>query len=137
MWPKTPKLLEDIRDAAAFIRETVRGRTLEDYQRDRLLRQAIERNFEIIGEAIHRLNQHDPDTTARISKHRRIVDFRNVLIHGYDLIDHRVVWSTIYEKVRYCWRRSRRSCAGQSEGCGKRAVSSREGGGHPNTMGVP
>ena len=59
MWPKTPKLLEDIRDATAFIRETVQGRTLDDYQRDRLLRQAIERNFEIIGEAIHRLTQHD------------------------------------------------------------------------------
>ena len=99
MWPKTPKLLEDIRDAAAFIREVVRGRTLDDYQRDRLLRQAIERNFEIVGEAIHRLTQHDPDTAARITKHRRIIDFRNVLIHGYDLIDYRVVWSTIDEEV--------------------------------------
>ena len=39
------------------------------------------------------------DTAARISKHRRIIDFRNVLIHGYDLIDHRVVWSTIAEEV--------------------------------------
>src|SRR5436853_7918679 len=98
MSPKTPKLLEDIRDAAAFIRETVRGKSLNDYQRDRVLRQAIERNFEIIGEAMNRLTQGDPDTAARISKHRRIVDLRNVLVHGYDLIDHRVVWSTIDEE---------------------------------------
>ena len=57
MQPKTPKLLEDIRDAAAFIGEAVRGRTLQQYRSERLLRQAIERNFEIIGEAINRLAQ--------------------------------------------------------------------------------
>jgi len=99
MQPKTPKLLEDIRDAAAFISEVAKGRTLDNYRRDRLLRQAIERNFEIIGEAVNRLLQHDPETARRITKHRRIVDFRNVLAHGYDLIDHRIVWSTIQEEV--------------------------------------
>ncbi len=99
MRTKTPKLLEDIRDAAAYIRDLAQGRTLEDYRRDRMLRQTIERNFEIIGEAVNRLAQHDPDTAARIGSHRQIVDFRNVLIHGYDLIDHRIVWSTIVEKI--------------------------------------
>jgi uncharacterized protein with HEPN domain len=99
MQPKTPKLLEDIRDAAVFIREATQGRTLDDYQRERLLRQAIERNFEIIGEAVNRLAQHDPGTARRISKQRQIVGFRNVLTHGYDLIDHRLVWSTIEEEV--------------------------------------
>ena len=48
MQPKTPKLLEDIRDAAAFIRDSVRGKTLDDYHGDRLLRQAIERDIEIV-----------------------------------------------------------------------------------------
>lgn len=99
MQPKTPKLLEDIRDAAAFIREVTASKTLEDYRSERLLRQAIERNFEIIGEAVNRLAQLDPGTAGRITKHRRIVDFRNVLTHGYDLIDHRIVWSTIEEEV--------------------------------------
>ncbi len=99
MWLKTPKLLEDIRDAAAFIQEVAQGKSLEEYQRDRLLRQAIERNFEIIGEAMNRLTQHDDETIKQISKHRQIVDFRNVLIHGYDLIEHRLVWSTIQEEI--------------------------------------
>ncbi len=99
MQPKTPKLLEDIRDAAAFIREVTASKTLEDYRSERLLRQAIERNFEIIGEAVNRLAQLDPGAARRITKHRRIVDFRNVLTHGYDLIDHRIVWSTIEEEV--------------------------------------
>ena len=99
MQPKTPKLLEDVRDAAAFIREVTAGKTLEHYRRERLLRQAIERNFEIIGEAMNRLALHDPGTAGRITKHRRIVDFRNLLAHGYDLIDHRIVSSTIDEEV--------------------------------------
>lgn len=99
MQPKAPKLLEDVRDAAAFIAEATQGKSIDDYGRDRLLRQAIERNFEIIGEALNRLAQHDPVTAAGISKQRQIVGFRNVLIHGYDLIDHRVVWSTIEEEV--------------------------------------
>lgn len=98
MHSKTPKLLEDIRDAA-YIGELARGRTLEDYDRDRMLRQAVERNFEIIGEAVSRLTRLDPDTAARIGSHRQIVDYRNVLIHGYDLIDDRIVWSTIGEKI--------------------------------------
>ncbi|MCC6211234.1 MAG: DUF86 domain-containing protein [Burkholderiales bacterium] len=87
MQPKTPKLLEDVRDAAAFIREATRGKTQEHYRGERLLRQAIERNFEIIGEAVNRLAVHDPETAGRITKHRRIVDFRNLLTHGYDLVD--------------------------------------------------
>ena len=99
MRTKTPKLLEDIRDAAAYIAEVARGRSLEDYRRERMLRQAIERNFEIIGEAVGRLTGVDPDTAARVGSHRQIVDFRNVLIHGYDLIDDRIVWSTIAEKI--------------------------------------
>jgi hypothetical protein len=52
---KSPKLLQDIRDAAAFIRQATADKTLDDYRSDRLLRQAIERNFEIIGEAVGRL----------------------------------------------------------------------------------
>ena len=99
MQPKTPKLLDDIRDAAAFIREAVWGKTLADYHGDRILRQAIERNFEIIGEAMKRLAQHDPETVARIGDHRQIIAFRNVLIHGYDLVDHQLVWSTIEHQV--------------------------------------
>jgi uncharacterized protein with HEPN domain len=62
MQPKTPTLLEDIRDAAAFILESVHGVTENEYQHNRMLRQSIERNFEIIGEAVRRLTQHDPAT---------------------------------------------------------------------------
>jgi len=55
MSPKTPKLLEHIRDASSFIREVTQGKTPATYQNDRLFRQAIERNFKNIGEAMNRL----------------------------------------------------------------------------------
>ncbi|MFN0303739.1 MAG: HepT-like ribonuclease domain-containing protein [Burkholderiales bacterium] len=71
MQPKTPKLLDDIRDAAAFIRDAARGKTLDDYRADRILRQAIERNFEIIGETMKRLAQHDPEIAIHIGEQAR------------------------------------------------------------------
>lgn len=99
MQPQSPKLLEDIRDAAGFIQEVANGKSLADYDADRLLRQAIERNFEIIGEAIKRLAQYDAETAARIDDYRQIIAFRNVLIHGYDLVDHALVWSVIESQI--------------------------------------
>jgi uncharacterized protein with HEPN domain len=63
------------------------------------LRQAVERNLEIVGEAVGRLRRDDPDTASRLSEHERIVAFRNVLIHGYDLVDDELVWDTIQTKL--------------------------------------
>ncbi len=99
MRPKSVKLLEDIRGSAAFIREATQGKTLDDYRADRLLRQAVERNFEIMGEAVNRLTRYDPDVVERIASASQIVGFRNVLIHGYDLVDDSRVWDTIQADV--------------------------------------
>ncbi len=99
MHPRSPKLLEDIRDAAAFIGEVTAGRQLAQYSADRLLRQAVERNFEIIGEAIKRLAHHDPTTADRIGSYVQIIAFRNVLIHGYDLVDHALVWNAVERQL--------------------------------------
>jgi len=49
--------------------------------------------FEIIGEAMGRLLRDDPDTAQLIADHRRIIAFRNLLIHGCDVVDHAEVWS--------------------------------------------
>jgi uncharacterized protein with HEPN domain len=95
MEPKSPKLLEDIRDAAAFVRQATQDKSLDDYRNDRLLRQAVERNFEIIGEAVGRLAKADPPTASKIGDYQQIISFRNVLIHGYDLVDEAQVWQVI------------------------------------------
>jgi len=99
MHARAPKLLEDIRNAADFVKTVTLGVVLAQFKQDRLLRQAVERNFEIIGEAVRRLEKDDPDTAARIADYRRIIAFRNVLIHGYDVIDPAIVWSAVTDDL--------------------------------------
>lgn len=96
---RTSRTLEQIRDAVSFVLSVTEGKTLEDYSDDRLLRQGVERNLEIIGEAVGRLGRDNPDTAARLSEHERIIAFRNVLIHGYDIVDDELVWDTIETKL--------------------------------------
>jgi uncharacterized protein with HEPN domain len=96
---KTPKWLEDIRVACEFIINEIAGKTLADYKSNQRLRFIVERNFEIIGEAIGRIARFDPDTASRIGDYPRIIAFRNVLIHGYDLVDHTTVWEVIHEHL--------------------------------------
>ncbi len=99
MHPRAPKLLEDIRNAADFVKTATDGVALHQFKQNRMLRQAVERNFEIIGEAMRRLEKDDPDTAARIAGYRRIIAFRNVLIHGYDVIDPAIVWSAVEDDL--------------------------------------
>ncbi len=99
MQPKTPKLLDDIRDSAGFIRQCTQDIALETCRADRTLRQAVERNFEIIGEAVTRLARIDPESAGRIGDYPQIIAFRNLLIHGYDLIDDAQVWQVITQDL--------------------------------------
>lgn len=92
-------MLADVRDAAAFVQQVTENKTLDDYRNDRLLRQAVERNLEIIGEAVGRLAKLDPTTAGRIGQHSQIISFRNLLIHGYDLINDAQVWDVIRRNV--------------------------------------
>ncbi len=99
MQPESPKHLEDIRDSAAFVLEVAGDVDLRRYLGNRLLRQAVERNFEIIGEALNRLRRDDAETAERIGDTPRIVAFRNILAHGYDSIDHEIVWHLIQQDL--------------------------------------
>ena len=60
-----------------------------------MLRSAVERQFEIIGEAMTQLAKLDAALAARISEYRDIIAFRNILIRGYASVNHRIVWSVI------------------------------------------
>jgi uncharacterized protein with HEPN domain len=57
-----------------------------------LIHSAVERKFEIIGEALNLLTKVDPDLARRIPEHAEIIAFRNQLIHGYAAVDHERVW---------------------------------------------
>ncbi len=93
------KYLFDIKQAADLLLSFSRGKTFVEFTADPLLRSAIERQFEIIGEALNQLSKVDPDAVAAISEHRRIIAFRNILIHGYAEIDHRLVWGILEGKL--------------------------------------
>jgi uncharacterized protein with HEPN domain len=89
---RAKKLLFDVIESGRSIREWCAGRTFFEYERDRQFRKAVEREFEIIGEALSRLAQADPATAAQIYQLKRIVGFRNRIIHGYDAVDDATVW---------------------------------------------
>jgi len=99
MQPRARAALFDIAQAAMGIAEFLQGKTLDDYNKDRMLRSAIERQFTIIGEAMVRLRSEDPQTCAKITESTRIVSFRNVLVHGYDQINHETTWRIIQDKL--------------------------------------
>jgi len=81
------KYLYDIQEAASRIVDFTSGKTIDDYRANAMLRSAVERQFEIIGEALAQLARLDEKTVARVSEHSRIIAFRNILIHGYAGID--------------------------------------------------
>lgn len=91
--------LYDAREAGLAIRQFVADRTFDQYLADDLLRSAVERKFEIIGEALGRIKRDAPDVLAQIRQHRDVISFRNILIHGYDTIDDRIVWGVICEDL--------------------------------------
>ena len=68
-------------------------RNFFEYQENKLLRRAIEREIEIIGEAMNRILKIEPDFS--IENARQIVDTRNWVIHGYDKVDDVVIWGIV------------------------------------------
>ena len=99
MKPEAQKYLYDIRRAVSLLTDFTAGKAFADYERDAMLRSAVERQFEVVGEAMAQLARLDPGLAARIGDYRRIVAFRNILIHGYAGVDNRLVWDVVETKL--------------------------------------
>ena len=99
MPPETAKLLWDMHNAARRIGDFTDGKSFDDYLRNEMLRSAVERQFEIIGEAMTRLIKRDPAVAARMTDYRKISGFRNALVHGYDAIDDVISWGIVTTKL--------------------------------------
>ena len=89
------RYLFDVAQAAELIAQFTAGKTFQDYLDDPMLRAAVERKFEIIGEALAQLAKRDAPAAARIGEHRRIIAFRNILVHGYADVDDQLVWGIV------------------------------------------
>jgi len=93
------KYLYDIQQAAQRLSDFTAGKSFDDYEDDAMLRAAVERQFEIIGEALAQLAKFDQSVAARISEHSRVIAFRNILIHGYADVDDQLVWDIVQFKL--------------------------------------
>ncbi|MBL7494562.1 DUF86 domain-containing protein [Frankia sp. AgB1.9] len=99
MPPDPRKYLWDAANAAELARTFSQGQTFADYRTNAMLRAAVEREFEIIGEALNQLSKAAPEIAATIPELARIVAFRNILIHGYATVDDALVWQVLQEKL--------------------------------------
>jgi uncharacterized protein with HEPN domain len=88
------KFLFDIQESIESIEKFLGDkRDFNVYMADKMMRRAVEREFEIIGEAMGRIDK--LDSTINISSKRQIISMRNRVIHGYDKIDDEIIWGTI------------------------------------------
>jgi uncharacterized protein with HEPN domain len=89
------KICFDILQAVKEIEEFTLDKKFSDYCVNRMLQKAVEREFEIIGEGLKRLRDNFEDQFLKVADRRKILDFRNILAHGYDSISEEIVWSII------------------------------------------
>lgn len=88
------KLLYDIKESIDSIDNYLGDNSdFNKYIADKMLRRAIEREFEIIGEAMYRIEK--IDSNINFSSKKQIINLRNRVIHGYDKIDNEIIWGTI------------------------------------------
>ena len=87
--------LWDILEAAESIFSMVQDKSIEDYLGERPLRSAVEREFEIMGEALNQVIKANPEIKEDITDFAKIIGFRNRLAHAYFAIDAEVIWGTI------------------------------------------
>lgn len=99
MPPESAKFLSDILDAAERITAYTAGKTRDGFLADGQLRDAVNWNFTVIGEALGQLHKLDSPTAERITEWRRIIAFRNQLIHGYGVIRNEITWDIIEKKL--------------------------------------
>ena len=91
--------LWDIEQAARSIQTFMDGLDIQAYERTEIVRAAVERKFEIIGESLNQLVKQDPVLGSRIPRIREIIAFRNLLIHGYALVEAARVWRIAQEAL--------------------------------------
>jgi len=91
--------IEDAIAACELILQFVNGMTEEDFYTDNKTKAAVERKIEVIGEALNRIKIIDRNTLVKIDGWREIIGFRNVIAHGYDVVEDSIVWASIVTDI--------------------------------------
>lgn len=99
MQPEVAERLGHVVESIDAIDAFVADITLEQYLASRMHRRAVEREFEIIGEALNIAARLDPTLTDHIAALRSIIGLRNRVIHGYETVDDTVLWATAHTNL--------------------------------------
>jgi len=91
--------LWDIADSCRAILQFVQNSRLSDFEENRMLRRAVERELSIVGEAVSQFTRHFPDLEESIGPARQIVGFRNRIVHEYAAVDTEIVWAIVQNEV--------------------------------------
>ncbi|GAB4039072.1 MAG: hypothetical protein Fur0014_08490 [Rubrivivax sp.] len=95
MSARLPKHLDDAAHAAQQALDFLGGRSLDHYRGDAMLRSAVERQVEIVGEACRRALEDEPGLKARLPEAALAIAMRNRIAHGYDTVDDGIVHETV------------------------------------------
>lgn len=96
---RVAKYLEDVLNACKEVETFFEGqpKLFDDFKDNMLKRRAVERNVEIMGEAINKMMKIDPD--LQLANARAIVDTRNRVIHSYDNVTPEFLWSLVVRHI--------------------------------------
>jgi uncharacterized protein with HEPN domain len=95
MQPEALKFLYDIQQACELIERFTAGKSADDFRSDVQLRSAVERQFITIDEALLQALRSTPNLSDMITDTHRIINFRNVMVHGYATIVPDTIWGVI------------------------------------------
>jgi uncharacterized protein with HEPN domain len=111
MNPRIIKRLEDAIEACERVQGFLKNIPIDTFLGSELLRSAVERQLEIIGEALNAASKADKSLVYVIPDLPRIVGLRNRLIHGYDAVDAEIIWDVVKHNVPILVRQLKRGLA--------------------------
>ncbi len=100
MTDEVKKCLQDILDSVNSINEYIGSpRLFANYEKNKFLRRAVEREIEIIGEAVNRISK--LDNSVIIANARQIIATRNRIAHAYDAVNNAIIWGIVINHLPY------------------------------------
>ena len=93
MRPESYAPVWDALQAVRALRRFTQGVSEEEYLSDLMLSSAVERQIEILGEALNSVRKSDPQTVNQIPDIHRIIGMRNIIAHEYGSVDGQLVWA--------------------------------------------